>query len=267
MLKWLKKDEKQNKPSIEEQQAEKLTQLGAKLATLRQEQGLSLDEIVLLTRISRRLLHAIEVGDLEDLPEPVYIQSLIRQFADALGLKGVDFASDFPVGVQQMSFQSPQPSPAIFQLRPFHLYLLYIFVIICSVNGLSRVLNQTAIQANKGQNQAQLQKNNSDLKPDQLQAKESKKSNSGVNTSESQTVEIGVTLKSSSWVRVVADGKTEFEGVLPEGSQRNWKAAEELTVKTNNAGNLLMSINQEQPKQMGEPGKEGEIKIGTKFKS
>ncbi|TAF07350.1 MAG: helix-turn-helix domain-containing protein [Nostocales cyanobacterium] len=257
-MKWLrKKDETPSQPSIEQQQSEKLTELGAKLAALRQQQGLSLDEIVLTTRIPGRLLNAIEAGDLSDLPEPIYIQGLIRQFADVLGLKGVEFASHFPIGTQQVSFQRNwQPKP-FFQLRPVHLYLLYIFVIICSVNGLSQLLNQTALQANNRGEKPSL-KTDSDLTLQTLQAK---------NVQETQAVEIGVTLKSSSWIRVVADGKTEFEGVLPEGSQRNWKASEQLTVKTDNAGGVLMSVNQQKPKEMGKPGKVEEIRIAAKVKS
>ncbi|MBK1986661.1 helix-turn-helix domain-containing protein [Sphaerospermopsis aphanizomenoides BCCUSP55] len=262
-MKWLKrKNEKLSKPSIEQQQAEKLTQLGNKLAALREQQGLTLDEVVVQTRIPRRLLHAIEVGDLNDLPEPIYIQGLIRQFADALGLKGAEFASNFPVGYQQVSFQSNSPLKPIPQLRPVHLYLLYIFVIICSVNGLSQLLNQAALEANNGQNQQKLQKN-SDLTVDKFPTQETQEIQVASNTTESQVVEIGVTLKSSSWIRVVADGKTEFEGVLPEGTHRNWKATEELTVKTDNAGGVLMSVNQQQPKQMGKPGKMEEIRIAS----
>lgn len=259
-MKWLrKKAEQQSEPSIEQKQAAKLAELGSKLADLRQQQGLSIDEIVFMTRIPRRLLQAIEIGDMEDLPEPIYIQSLIRQFAEALGLKGVEFASDFPIGLQQVSFKSYQPLKPIIQLRPFHLYLLYIFVIICSVNGLSRLLDQTALQGIGSQNQASLQEDKQST---------SSKNNPGVKPNpEENAVEIGVTLKSSSWVRVVADGKTKFEGVLPEGSQRNWKASEELMVKTNNAGGVVMSINQEQPQQMGEPGKEREVRIAARVKS
>jgi cytoskeletal protein RodZ len=157
-MKWLtNKDKKPSKPSIEEKQAEKLTQLGSQLAALRQEQGLSIDQIMLITRIPRRLLNAIEVGDVNDLPEPIYIQGLITQFADALGLKGAEFARDFPLGSQKIIVPSNwQPQPFL-QLRPIHLYLLYILVIFCSVNGLSQVLNQTTVEAKNSQNQGNAQ--------------------------------------------------------------------------------------------------------------
>jgi hypothetical protein len=151
-MKWFsKKDEQPIKPSIQEHQAEKLGQIGSQLASLRQEKGLTLDELVVLTRIPRRLLQAIEEGNLTDLPEPIYIQGLIRQFADTLGIQGREFASYFPIGSQSVGMQSKWKVQAIPQLRPIHLYLLYIVLIFSSVNGLSQLLNNSSLQANNRQ--------------------------------------------------------------------------------------------------------------------
>ncbi|GCL43404.1 hypothetical protein NIES80_31180 [Dolichospermum planctonicum] len=70
-------------------------------------------------------------------------------------------------------------------------------------------------------------------------------------------------LKASSWISVVTDGKTAFEGVLPQGFSRTWKASQQLIVKTNNAGGVLMSVNRQKAKEMGEIGKTEEIKIAA----
>jgi cytoskeletal protein RodZ len=255
-MKWLKnKDDQQPKLSVEQQRAEKLAEMGAQLWASRQEQGLSLEEVVVLTRIPKRLLQAIEEGNLEDLPEPIYTQGLIRQFADALGLKGVEFASDFPITAGRVHNSSTLETKPISQLRPVHLYLLYIFLIVCSVTGLSQLLNRAALQASRGQEIETVA---------QTLSNSTQKSIADQLTPEGQPVQIGVTLKASSWIRVVADGKTQFEGTLPEGSHRIWKAQEQLTVKTDNAGGVLMSVNQQAAKQMGEPGKVEEIKIAAR---
>ncbi|AFY50353.1 hypothetical protein Nos7524_4605 [Nostoc sp. PCC 7524] len=263
-MKWLtRKTDEQPKLTIEQERAEKLTQIGAQLWASRQERGLSLDEMVVHTKIPRRLLQAIEEGNLEDLPEPIYIQGFIRQFADAVGFNGVEFASNFPIDSQPMNLpQVGTTKPSINQLRPLHLYLLYIFLIVCAVSSLSQLLNNTALKAN-----------NNEIKPENLVKKQPNQPKQLTNTlpvsnrltgeKDNQSVQIGVTLKASSWIRVVADGKTEFEGVLPEGAHRVWKAEEQLTVKTNNAGGVLMSVNEQEAKQMGEPGKEEEIKIAA----
>ena len=81
--------------SLEEHQSRKVDRIGRSTWASRQEKGLSLEEMVVLTRIPRRLLQAIEEGNLDDLPEPIYIQGLIRQFADALGFNGAEFAQSF----------------------------------------------------------------------------------------------------------------------------------------------------------------------------
>jgi cytoskeletal protein RodZ len=269
-MKWLsRKDDQQITPSIEQQRLNKLTELGNQLRLSRQAQGLSLDELVLLTRISRRLLQAIEEGNLDDLPEPIYIQGLIRQFADALGLNGAEFAGDFPIAPQPVTRPSIGKSTSIGgQLRPIHLYLLYIFLIVFSVNSLSHLLNNAVLQANNSQIQIPPQKSltpGASIPPNDSPEMQPVGDNL-VSNKEGQPVQIGVTLKSSSWIRVVADGKTEFEGILPEGTYRTWKAQQQLTVKTDNAGGVLMSVNQQEAKEMGEPGKVEEVRIAAKPK-
>ncbi|QLE57236.1 RodZ family helix-turn-helix domain-containing protein [Nostoc sp. TCL26-01] len=266
-MKWLKR--KQNEPpkiSLDQQRAEKLAELGAQLWTARQEKGLSLEEMVAMTKIPRRLLQAIEAGNLQDLPEPIYIQGLVRQFADALGFKGTEFASHFPVDSQPINSQSVGQTKSIGLLRPIHLYVLYIFVIICSVSSLSQLLNNADL---RGDNQdAPLPIDQETIVNSQhTQPQQSNKiqpvSDRLSSDKRNQSVQIGVTLKASSWIRVIADGKTEFEGTLPEGTHRVWKAQEQLTVKTTNAGGVLMSVNQQAAKEMGEPGQEEEVKIAA----
>lgn len=267
-MKWLnpKKNHDQPQISVEQQRAEKLTEMGAQLWALRQEKGFSLEEMVALTRIPRRLLQAIEEGNLNDLPEPVYIQGLIRQFADALGFNGVEFARQFPVNFQPVHSPAATIKPSISMglLRPIHLYGLYVVLIICAVSSLSNVLNNTALKANGSDPQQNNQEALIKTKPTRSQpATTLPVSDNLTEQKDNQSVQIGVTLKASSWIRVVADGKTQFEGILPEGTHRVWKAQEQLTVKTNNAGGVLMSVNQQAAKEMGELGEEEEIKIAA----
>jgi cytoskeletal protein RodZ len=262
-MKWLKKNDDQHaKLLIEQQRAEKLAEMGAQLWAARQEQGLSLEEVVALSMIPKRLLQAIEEGNLDDLPEPIYIQGLVRQFADVLGFQGAEFASSFPITAVQVNQPPAFKTKGISQLRPIHLYVLYIFVIVCSVSSLSQLLNNAAVQANNSQSKPKLETQNF-IQPVSSQPQKPTEPKLVKN---GQPVQIGVTLKASSWIRVVADGKTQFEGTLPEGSSRTWKAQEQLTVKTDNAGGVMMSVNQQKAEKMGELGKVEEVKIAAKPK-
>jgi cytoskeletal protein RodZ len=53
-------------------------------AAKRREKGISLDQIAAATKISVRLLRAIEEGDFRKLPGGIYNTSYIRQYARAI---------------------------------------------------------------------------------------------------------------------------------------------------------------------------------------
>ncbi|MBW4634556.1 MAG: DUF4115 domain-containing protein [Iphinoe sp. HA4291-MV1] len=267
---WLRrKDKHESTPSPEQQRGEILADMGAQLWTLRLEQGLSLEEVVVLTRVPRRLLQAIEEGNLTELPEPVYTQGLIRQFADALGLNGAEFSSTFPVSMNRVSLKLGRKTASVGQLRPVHLYVLYIFLIFCSVSGLSGLLNAATLQVSRSQTKQKAQTE----RIEQSQATQNQKvqlqafSKLPNSTTETQQVQIGVTLKEKSWIKVVADGKVQYEGELPQGTQRTWMAQEQLTVKAGNAGGVLVSVNKQQAKQLGESGKVKEMTIAANTRS
>ncbi len=118
----------------------KLAEIGAQLRQYREQQSICLDKVALVTMIRRNLLQAIEDGQLDQLPEPVYTQGLIKRYAEAMGLDGTQFADFFPIESPPRSAAklSWQDGP---QLRPMHLYLFYTFLIIFSVNVLSQLMS------------------------------------------------------------------------------------------------------------------------------
>jgi cytoskeletal protein RodZ len=245
---------KENKLHFQQEQVEKLKELGSRLRHFRTEQSLPIEEVAARTRIQARLLNAIEEGRLDQLPEPVYIKGFIKRFADALGLNGAEFASTFPIG-SAIQFIKPawRHLPAA-QLRPIHLYLLYICFVIGAVSSLSLLVNRSAQQAQQLPipNNTQPTKSQENTEPLKL-AKVTQSIGDG------KSIQVGITLKAQSWIRVVADGKTEFEGVLPEGTQRTWVADQKLIVRAGNAGGVLVEFNDETVKQLGAPGEVQEV--------
>jgi cytoskeletal protein RodZ len=257
---------KENPLHLQQQQIEKLKELGSRLRQVREEQSLSLEEVGDKTRIQVRLLKAIEEGRREILPEPVYIQGFIKRYADALGLDGVEYSDTFPSGPV---FQLIKPTWRYYlpsaQLRPIHLYLIYVFLVIGAVNGLSYVVNRPALEVGKGGTQERspsesLAKANAANTDSQEKLGPFTPAVFSSNTSQTgKPVRVGVTVKTPSWIRVVVDGKTQFEGMLPEGTQRTWVADETLIVKAGNAGGILVAFNNEKAKKLGAPGKVREV--------
>jgi cytoskeletal protein RodZ len=262
-MKWfIKKEQGKLYPtncSMEEQRAEKLTQMGAQLKATREQYGFSLEQVVTYTKIPQRLVKAIEEANLDDLPEPVYIQGYIKQYADALGYKGTEFASTFPVGTNKVVLNPVWKNPSFAQLRPIHLYLLYVFLIVGSVTGLSNWLNGATMISSETQPPVKSDTLASNLKPTPSKPESLTQTNSF--TQEKKEVKVGVTLKESSWIQVIADGRTTFEGTLEQGSKRTWTAQKELTVKAGNAGGVLVSVNQQEAKKMGKPGEVEQLRV------
>lgn len=68
-------------------------------------------------------------------------------------------------------------------------------------------------------------------------------------------VQVTVDLKDGdSWIEVVADGKTEFQGILKQGEQKNWTAQKKLVLISGNAGAVYVSHNQGEEKKLGAIG-------------
>jgi len=220
--------------------AEILAELGSVLCELRQKQSINIEDMASKTGIMQRQLLAIESGELDRLPEPIYIQYLIKRYAEALGLNGTEFASAFPTDGHQRTpipAWSHLPAP---QLRPMHLYFLYIFVIFFSLNGLSYIINHSLNQNNILYVQQPDEPSSAPPEP-------SKKATPVV------PVRVNMTIDADSWLWIEADGKTEFEGILPKGSERTWVASQQLIIRAGNAGGVLIALNDGLPQKLGEP--------------
>lgn len=252
---------------LQQNQLERLVEIGAYLRQVREEYQLSLNEIESRTMIPIRLLRAIEEGNLSKLPEPVYVQGFIKLYADALGLEGNEFADAFPTD-RPMSVATPawKDSPAA-HLRPLHLYLAYILLIILSVSLLSRIVNRSATIASPVASptlNTQPFATASSPNPNAATAQQSPFSpGSPIPTNRSalsrpsdpnKPVRVDVKLTAQSWMRIVIDGETEFEGVLPEGTERTWMGKSEIIVRAGNAGGVLLAYNAGQAAKMGAPG-------------
>lgn len=267
------KTTKQKLHSQEPEPAQKkLAEIGAKLRQYREQQSICLDKVAVVTMIRRNLLQAIEDGQLDQLPEPVYTQGLIKRYAEAMGLDGTQFAEFFPIEPPPRSITklSWQDGP---QLRPMHLYLFYTFLIICSVNILSQLMSGSITAKNgagteelalgqqeQGRLNAEASRSSQNQKPDSYEAVEAIRTGQSLdNKSGNKPVMVSVTFKAESWMQVEVDGKTEFEGTLPTGTVRTWGAQKQLVVVAGNAGGVMVAVNNGQAEQLGDPGVAKEV--------
>lgn len=251
--------------NFEPDQAEKLAEIGTKLKRIREEKGLSLEQISAKTMIQVRALQAIENAQVELLPEPVYTQGFIRRFAEALDLDGAQLASALPIHPprplgqpeHRKDFYSPQ-------LRPVHLYLVYLALIVAAVTGLSYLNRRSQMPVNSsvpslsptsspgGAASPAATRPSPDTSP--ASSPTSPQPATISPTANNQPLDVNVSLEADSWVEVIADGQTVFEGTLTAGTQRRWSAQDSLTVYAGNAGAVLVQLNNEPPKPVGAAG-------------
>ena len=261
------KTTKKKQHSQEPERSQKLAEIGAKLRDFREKESICLDKVAVVTMIRRDLLHAIEEGQLDQLPEPVYTQGLIKRYAEAMGLDGAEFANIFPI-----EQAAPRSTPKLSwqdlpQLRPMHLYLFYTFLIIFSVNSLSQLMGGSLTGKNYiGTEQIALQQQEiarlaaesdrarKNQKVDTYTTLETARAGGSPNKSGNKPVMVSVTFKAESWLKIEIDGKMEFEGTLPSGTQRTWQAKEKLVIVAGNAGGVLIAFNNGQAEQFGDPG-------------
>ncbi|WP_066068744.1 helix-turn-helix domain-containing protein [Neobacillus soli] len=63
-----------------------MTELGNRLKEAREANGLSLDDVQILTKIQKRYLTGIEEGNYSSMPGNFYVRAFIKQYAEALSL-------------------------------------------------------------------------------------------------------------------------------------------------------------------------------------
>ncbi|MDJ0707830.1 MAG: DUF4115 domain-containing protein [Leptolyngbyaceae cyanobacterium MO_188.B28] len=56
-------------------------------------------------------------------------------------------------------------------------------------------------------------------------------------------ITIAINLTGNCWMRVIVDGKTQFEGTLTKGAEKTWTAQQEIKIRAGNAGAVLLSLN------------------------
>jgi transcriptional regulator with XRE-family HTH domain len=231
----------------DQEQIQKLTELGTHLRSHRAKKGLSLEEIATKTMIQQRFLEAIEKGQLDRLPEPLYVRGFIRRFAEAMGLDGVSLSESFPMGKAHVgSTNTKMLGTASNVLRPWHLYLLYLAAVLGAVALLYALFKPAdspsgTVGTNRPSPQASVV---ASKKPAPAAAK----------PKIAAPVQAQLTLKADSYLDIRKDGQREFEGTLKAGQVRTITAKQSIQISAGNAGGVMLGINGQPAKIMGKPG-------------
>ncbi len=72
-----------------------LKELGSRLKNERERQGLTIEQIMEITKVSRVNINAIESGNQKEFPHEVYAKGFVKTYAKALGLDAEEVGEEF----------------------------------------------------------------------------------------------------------------------------------------------------------------------------
>jgi cytoskeletal protein RodZ len=84
-----------------------MSSLGQYLSGLRQERGLSIDEMARSTRVAARYLEALESDDFGALPAPVFTKGYIRAYCQAVGVAASEALTRYAGSVASVAVANP----------------------------------------------------------------------------------------------------------------------------------------------------------------
>lgn len=245
------------------EQVEQLKKIGTYLRQQREEMSVPIEEIAAKTLIRTGVLRALEEGQLEQLPEPIFIQGFIRRYGDAIHLDGSALAKTFSPSTPQLKSVkslpefSPQPADVAKAIRPYLPRILIGALSVLLIGGVFYLLSRprTPTPAPRRQNPPVVPTPPPKVVPSPLPTVPTppKSPQSRV------PIQVKISLKSSSWLRVTADEKTQFEGTLAQGIEKSWEAQKQLTLRVGNAGAVMVSLNGEKLKLLGKTGDTKEV--------
>ncbi len=264
--------------ALHKAQHEQLQEIVDNLIQARKEQSFTIEEMSMKTLIRPALLQALEEGRFEDLPEPIFVQGFILRYGDALGLNGSSLAEQFikisdPPELKEVT---PEVEPKTNIYIP--IFLPYLVLVVFASLVLFYILNSSRKVETISQSSNSKQITKVQTKPPQpvtspsvsipiTQASPTPSATPSTTPSAtlsptpsvtaspaSKQVEVTLKLQGKSWLRVVADGKQVFQGILDKGAQKTWTAEKRLLIRSGNAGAVLISTNKQKAKVLGGEG-------------
>jgi cytoskeletal protein RodZ len=234
---------------------------GEELKRERLLREVSLEEISAATKISKRLLTALESGDIARLPAPVFTRGFIRAYSLFLGLDPVEKINAYLAEVEPtamaLSASATKPrggsrflrgprSTAGTILGAVTAILLLLGLIASPEHRrptVARVSRATLVEPVSFKNVAPSNEPTPLIRQD---------------VPDSSPLVSGVALvlefDDPSWVEITADGEKVFGGLVSAGESRRFEARTEFRLTLGNAGGVRVSIDGNPAARLGRPG-------------
>ncbi|MFA5145479.1 MAG: RodZ domain-containing protein [Candidatus Omnitrophota bacterium] len=253
---------------------------GAKLKKIRQELGLSLEEIQKKTKIHLNILKAIEGDSLTSL-NPIYLRSFLKIYCKFLGVDPQDYLADYKEGQSQHSSvpvaKDLKPAVEKFDFlkttgKKYKRVLVLISVIVILAFGLynlGKVISSkrwtrspkavpvSAAVAGKREDKKEIKVKKAGVTRPAAAVQAAPvpaARNTAVKKDAGSGIRLGIRARENCWVDMKADGRVVFRRVLEKGRFETWQAKDKIELSLGNAGAVDLEVNGQHFSNLGRRG-------------
>ena len=255
-----------------------LESVGAKLKKIRQEKGLSLEEVQKKTKVHLNILKAIEGDGLTNL-SPIYLKGFIKIYCKFLGVDPKEYIPDYkeaaPVSLKSEEKQTedkPLKPPSFLEnatlklgsFRPHkRLKTLVIAVLIIMVFSfllfkLGKFISSKAAGSARIPRQVEAQQK-SQIRPQvksQVNVARAQVPGERIPRGSGGGISLVISAKDNCLVFVKADGRVLLHRVLEKGRSDSWKAKEKIELSLSNAAAVELIVNGQRFNNLGRKGQQ-----------
>lgn len=232
---------------------------GDELRRERLVREVTLEEIASATKISLRLLSALERSDLVKLPAPVFTRGFIRAYCLHLGLDPVDKINAYLAVVQTGAAPLPSGRPGLGSrfLRGRRstagtilggvTATLLLLGLIASPDHRRPVAHSSGVALVEPVSFKNVSPSN---EPTPLIREDAPR----VFSSNEGGIALVLDFDEPSWIEISADGQKVFGGLVTAGESRRFEAQKDFRVTLGNAGGVRVSVDGRPGERLGRPG-------------
>jgi cytoskeletal protein RodZ len=254
------------------------TPFGEQLKREREMRGVTIEEISKATRIGTRFLEALERGQWDQLPGGVFNRGFIRSIARYLGLDGDALVAEYEL--ERKLLAEPQPSiesareeiprnwrPAVAAIAMFAAlvaggwFAYQRYALESSAHGHNQSVAAgepipgiaAPVAAGVGDSTPSV--------PAATDAATAAVQSGATRPSADVPLELKIQAGKPADVKIIADGKTVFEGHLEIDQQESFTARDSFEVASSESSALFLELNGQTVPPLGTPGEPGHITL------
>lgn len=228
-----------------------MSSIGQELKRERELRGISLEEISSSTKISLRLLEALEEDRLDVLPGKFFIKAIISTYAKFIGLEEHSVLNRY-YETSLLEEQSQESKPKKRKVLPvipkkikriiYSFMLIIFFLIFLCFIYLFFLKKETPPLPEEQKASTPFQ----DEKPVLPPAAES--------LPEEEKLSLEISFLEKTWLQVYADGELKVDGLKQPGEKVTIEALDEFLIHLGNAGGVLFTLNDKEGMPIGPSG-------------